>query len=64
MVNQRLRRAFEWIARLVGLTLVGVGGWVAMSSVLYGIPLIAVGLLFVLRSTVAAELLDLAASVV
>lgn len=62
VVNQRILRAFELFARLLGVGLVVAGLLVASSAPLYGAPLVAVGLLFALRPSVAAELLDLVAS--
>lgn len=64
MVNQRLLRVFELVARLVGVALVIVGGAVALSAPIYGVPVVAVGLLFALKPRIAAELLDFAASLV
>lgn len=62
MVDRRHLRALERFTRLLGVGLVGVGILLARSSPVYGVPVVAVGLLFALRPYLGAELLEFSVS--
>lgn len=64
MAKEQLQRIFEIFARLIGIGIIAVGILLVGSSPVLGIPLVGVGLLFALKPSIAAELLDLAASLV
>lgn len=63
MVNERLLKAMELFARLIGVVIAAGGLLFLPSTPVLGVPLLAVGLLFALRPATASELLDIVASI-
>lgn len=62
MVNERLLGALELFARAVGIV-TAVGGLLLLpSTLIFGVPLLAVGLLLAVRPATAGQVLDVVGS--
>ncbi|WP_158055672.1 hypothetical protein [Halorussus halophilus] len=62
MPSERILDALQLFTRLVGVVIAAGGVLLSTSAPIFGVPLVVVGLLFVLRPAIASELLDIVAS--